>query len=203
MFERFDVSAREAVVQAQLEARTLHHLYLGTEHLLAGVARSEGGTGARLLVRLGLTPELIRDDIVRIIGEGAEGFDERDRDALRSIGIDLEQVRRAVEDSFGPGALDQPARRGRLPRSRSRGRCEGPYVTGHLPFTPRAKKTLELALREAVHLRSASIRTEHILLGICREGDGVAAQILADHGINNGAIRQALADDPDGGAAAL
>jgi ATP-dependent Clp protease ATP-binding subunit ClpA len=76
------------------------------------------------------------------------------------------------------------------------------YV-GQLPFTPRAKKTLELALREAVSLRSVSIRTEHILLGISREGDGVAAQILADHGIDDRAIRRALADDQDGGAAAL
>jgi ATP-dependent Clp protease ATP-binding subunit ClpA len=203
MFERFDAGAREAVVQAQLEAGALHHPYLGTEHLLAGVARSDGSTGARLLARLGLAPDGIRDDIVGIVGEGTgRGFDERDRDALRSIGIDLEQVRHAVEGSFGPGALDRPAQKGWLKRL-GRRRCETTYVTGHLPFTPRAKKTLELSLREAVNLRSGWIGTEHILLGICRVGDGVPAQIMSYKGIDGGAIRRALADDQPGGAAAL
>ena len=55
-------------------------------------------------------------------------------------------------------------------------------MSGHIPFTPRAKKTLELALREALQLRHGHIGTEHILLGIIREGGGVAAQIMRDHG---------------------
>jgi ATP-dependent Clp protease ATP-binding subunit ClpA len=55
-------------------------------------------------------------------------------------------------------------------------------MLGHIPFTPRAKKTLELALREALQLRHNYIGTEHILLGLIREGDGVAAKILKEHG---------------------
>jgi ATP-dependent Clp protease ATP-binding subunit ClpC len=65
--------------------------------------------------------------------------------------------------------------------------------TGHIPFTPRAKKTLELALREALALRHNYIGTEHILLGLIREGDGVAAQILRQHG-DLLAIRMAVVD---------
>src|SRR6266446_5389629 len=55
-------------------------------------------------------------------------------------------------------------------------------MSGHIPFTPRAKKTLELALREALQLQHNYIGTEHILLGLIREGDGVAARILKEHG---------------------
>jgi ATP-dependent Clp protease ATP-binding subunit ClpA len=66
-------------------------------------------------------------------------------------------------------------------------------VSGHIPFTPRAKKTLELALREAVHLGHAYIGTEHILLGLIREGDGVAAQIMKGHA-DLAAIRMAVLD---------
>jgi ATP-dependent Clp protease ATP-binding subunit ClpA len=72
--------------------------------------------------------------------------------------------------------------------------------SGHIPFTPRAKKTLELSLREAVNLGHNYIGTEHILLGLIREGDGVAAQIMKKHG-DLGAIRAAVLDAvPEGEA---
>jgi ATP-dependent Clp protease ATP-binding subunit ClpA len=65
-------------------------------------------------------------------------------------------------------------------------------ASGHIPFTPRAKKTLELALREALQLRHDYIGTEHILLGVIREGDGVAAQILRQHSADLTPIRNAV-----------
>ena len=67
-------------------------------------------------------------------------------------------------------------------------------VTGHIPFTPRAKKVLELALREAVQMRHDSIGTEHILLGVIRQGDGVGAQILKQHFADLGRVRTAVLD---------
>ena len=91
--------------------------------------------------------------------------------ALQALGISLDAMRQAVEDIIGRGA--QP-----LPQS------------GHIPFTPRAKKVLELSLREAVQLRSHYIGTEHILLGLIREGDGVAAQVLASSGVDFNRARQ-------------
>ena len=80
---------------------------------------------------------------------------------LEAHGMTLKGVREEIAELIGPG---KQAQRG-----------------GHIPFTPRAKKTLELALREALQLKHNYIGTEHILLGLMREGDGVAAQIMRKH----------------------
>ena len=69
------------------------------------------------------------------------------------------------------------------------GRGDGPTTSGQIPFTPRAKKVLELALREALHLGHDYIGTEHILLGLVREGEGVAMRVLDEFGADDDAIR--------------
>jgi ATP-dependent Clp protease ATP-binding subunit ClpA len=163
MFERFNDEARQAVALAQEEAGQLRHGWIGTEHLLLGVLRADGG-GARLLKGFGLDHGAVRDDVVRMIGRGEEDID---RDALATLGIDLDAVRERVEKAFGAGAL-----------SRGRG-CGG----GHVPFTPRAKKALELTLRESIALGANELRADHLVLGLLREGDGVAATLLHGHGI--------------------
>jgi ATP-dependent Clp protease ATP-binding subunit ClpA len=190
MFERFTEDAREAVVVAQEQARALRHSWIGTEHLLLGVAGKENAAASRILRRLGLDARTIREDVVRLIGIGGD-FDDRDEEALRTLGIDLDQVRRAVEDTFGPGALERSE-----PPGKYRGRCARPWEAGYLPFTRRAKKSLELALRWAVTMHSGSIGTEHVLLGLAAEGDGVAARVLRLHGIDAGEIRSAVEDHP-------
>ncbi len=91
--------------------------------------------------------------------------------ALESLGIGLDAVRQQVEEIIGRG---QHA------------------PSGHIPFTPRAKKVLELALREAIQLGHNYIGTEHILLGLIREGDGVAAQVLARLGADLNRTRQRI-----------
>ncbi|MBN9158795.1 MULTISPECIES: ATP-dependent Clp protease ATP-binding subunit [unclassified Microbacterium] len=96
-------------------------------------------------------------------GEGAAAK------ALESLGISLESVREQVQDIIGQGQ-QQP--------------------TGHIPFTPRAKKVLELSLREALQLGHNYIGTEHILLGLIREGEGVAAQVLVKLGADLNKVRQ-------------
>jgi hypothetical protein len=88
--------------------------------------------------------------------------------ALESLGISLEAVRAQVEEIIGQG---QSA------------------PTGHIPFTPRAKKVLELSLREALQLGHNYIGTEHILLGLIREGEGVAAQLLVKLGGSRDRVR--------------
>ena len=124
MFERFTDDARQAVVLAQEEAVALHHGWIGTEHLLLGVLRADGD-GARLLAGFGVDAAGVRDDVVRIVGRGE---DDIDRDALATLGIDLDAVRERVERAFGPGALSRrrplPARRDRRGRSRSRARAK-------------------------------------------------------------------------------
>ena len=89
--------------------------------------------------------------------------------ALESLDISLESVRAQVEEIIGPG--------GKEPR-------------GHIPFTPRAKKVLELSLREALQLGHNYIGTEHILLGLLREGEGVAAQVLVKLGADLARVRE-------------
>src|SRR5688500_15713962 len=91
--------------------------------------------------------------------------------ALESLGISLEAVRAQVEEIIGQGQ-------------------QAP--SGHIPFTPRAKKVLELSLREALTLGHNYIGTEHILLGLIREGDGVGAQVLITLGADLSSVRQVV-----------
>ncbi|MDP8957604.1 MAG: dihydroneopterin aldolase [Actinomycetota bacterium] len=91
--------------------------------------------------------------------------------ALESLGINLDSARRRVVEIIGQGAQS--------PR-------------GHIPFTPRAKKVLELSLQEALQLGHNSIGTEHMLLGLVREGEGVAAQVLQDLRADLPGVRQAV-----------
>jgi ATP-dependent Clp protease ATP-binding subunit ClpA len=178
MFERFTNDAREAVVLAQQEAAALRHGWIGTEHVLLGVLRADGD-GARLLAGFGVDDAAgVRDDVVRIVGRGE---DDIDRDALATLGIDLDEVRERVERAFGPGAL--------MRRRRCRRSGIGPMV----PFTARAKKVLELSLREAIDLAERDLRGEHLVLGLLREGDGVAARILAERGVTHAAARERIA----------
>ena len=135
MFERFTERARQVVVLAQEEARTLKHNYIGTEHILLGLLREEEGLAARVLESLEITVERVRAQVVRIVGSGEE------------------------------------------------------VTSGQIPFTPRAKKVLELALREALSLGHNYIGTEHILLGLVRENEGVAARILLDFDADSDKIR--------------
>src|SRR5688500_3197624 len=135
MFERFTERARQVVVLAQEEARTLKHNYIGTEHILLGLLREEEGLAARVLESLDITVERVRAQVVRIVGSGEE------------------------------------------------------VTSGQIPFTPRAKKVLELALREALSLGHIYIGTEHILLGLVRENEGVAARILLDFDADSEKIR--------------
>src|SRR5689334_16932509 len=138
MFERFTERARQVVVLAQDEARTLKHNYIGTEHILLGLLREEEGLAARVLDTLDITVEEVRAQVARIVGQGDE------------------------------------------------------VTTGQIPFTPRAKKVLELALREALSLGHNYIGTEHILLGLVRENEGVAARILLDFDADAEKIRNEI-----------
>ena len=138
MFERFTERARQVVVLAQEEARTLKHNYIGTEHILLGLLREEEGLAARVLEGLEITVEEVRAQVIRIVGSGEE------------------------------------------------------VTSGQIPFTPRAKKVLELALREALSLGHNYIGTEHILLGLVRENEGVAARILTDFDADSEKIRNEI-----------
>ena len=92
---------------------------------------------------------------------------------IESLGVTLEAARAQVREILGEG---------------------GSAPTGHIPFTPRAKKVLELSLREVLDLKKDYIGTEHILLGLIREGDGIGAQILERLGASAEAVRQRVGE---------
>ncbi|MBA3372522.1 MAG: Clp protease [Euzebyaceae bacterium] len=183
MFERFTDRARYTVVLAQTQAREQRASHIGTEHLLVGLLAEGEGVAASVLRSAGLTLEHVRTEILHVVGP--DGLGHEDADALQAIGIDLGTVRARIEEAFGPGALDRAARRGR----RRWRRCHT-GSSGHIPFSPRAKKALELSLREALRLQHNYIGTEHVLLGILHEGRGVAAVVLARRGINADDLRR-------------
>ena len=175
MFERFTPAARQTVVVAQEEARQLRHAYIGTEHLLLGLLSQPGTPSHHVLLRQGLTREQVAEAIVCNLGS-----DELDAAALKAVGIDLADVREKVEAAFGPGALDAP--------SCTRGRA----TSGNRCFTRRAKKVMELALREALALKHNYVGDGHILLGLLRQDDGLAMKVIHDCGVDGAHLRREI-----------
>jgi ATP-dependent Clp protease ATP-binding subunit ClpA len=216
MFERFTGDARAAVARAHEHARRLGHRYIGCEHLLLA-AVSTGGPAAAALCERGITPQAVETEIVRLIGLGqpASLLSALDREALASIGIDLDAVRERVEAAFGPDAFTRAAPaacRGnrpawpkspmtRLPRRGRRSRAAagldaafGAYPTGHLPFTPRAKASLQRSVREALQLGQSYIGVEHLTLALLAMDQGTVPPILAALGASPATLRAAILD---------
>jgi ATP-dependent Clp protease ATP-binding subunit ClpC len=131
MHENFTDRARRVMQLANEEARQLNHEYVGTEHVLLGLVREQGGMAA---------------------------------DLLMSLDIDLTTIRREIEKIVYSGP--------------------GPVTASRLPLTPRTKKAAEYAMEEARTLGQNYVGTEHLLLGLFRENEGVAAQVLLNLGLS-------------------
>lgn len=191
MFERFTSDAREIVVRAQHEARDFAHPWIGTEHLLLGVLAAPDSPSATVLAECGVTLDIARAALGRLVGHG--GFCEGDAAALRTVGIELDQVRRAAEASFGPGALDRPpawrCRRRSLFR-RYRRRLD--HTSGNLPFMPRAKRALERARDEADRCGAGQLDVDDLLLGLLDPKGNMAVELIRQLGADPGLIRARL-----------
>ena len=191
MFERFTQAAREVVVGARDQARQLKHPYIGTEHLLLALLDPAVGAPAAILREAGVDVIAVRRAIQRLVPSPRPALTDEDAEALRTIGIDLQTVLARLEDTLGAEVLSAGAsarpRRGFLRRLGRGARPTG----GRLLFTGRAKKVLELSLREAMALNHHHIGSEHILLGLIREGQGLAARVLVDAGVDLSAVRRA------------
>ena len=133
-FDRFDDDARRVLTYAQEEAVRFEHHYIGTEHILLGLVRVEGGVASRVLDDLGVDPEKIRTAVEFIVGRGGN----------MSLEVGL---------------------------------------------TPRAKRVIELAIDEARRLEHGYVGTEHLLLGLVREGEGIAAGVLESLGVDLAKVR--------------
>ena len=146
MFERFTVDARDAVINAQSEARALGHRSVGTEHLLLGVLGVEHGTAARALAAVGLTPQRARDEVAAIAGQG------------------------------------------------------NAYTHGSIPFEPRLRRTLDVAMQEAMSLGHDEVGTEHLAFALLAEREGIAGRVLeqvAERGVVRDALMEAMASPPE------
>ncbi len=145
---RFSAGAQKVVLISQEEAKKLNHDYVGTEHLLLGLAYAQGEISSKILKDLGVSGDKIKQEIEQLIGVG-----------------------------------------------------DNLVVLADIPFTPRAKKVLEHSFEEAQMLDQNIIGTEHILLGITSEDEGVAATILSNFGITREIIRTAVLKEITSGGA--
>lgn len=170
MFERFTRDAQIAIMLAQEEAREFNVDEVTPQYLLLGVLRAAGHDLSGVLTGFGVTVDVVRGRLAEASSTAGESFEE-DADALRAIGIDLRAVRDSVARTFGADAFDQA-----LSRSGRRRRWRG-----HISFTRPAKKTVELALREALAHKDKDIRCEHIVLAILRGGDKATVGLVTEH----------------------
>ena len=196
MFERFTRDARTVVVSTQELCRSLGVDEVRPVHLL--LALTEDDSGAReVLAAHGLTPDAVGAAIGVPRRAPSAPLDDDDAAALRSLGIDLDAIREAVNQQFGDGALeaaasaegdpgdDGPAGDGDLAR-------QGLGRGGHVRFGRGAKKVLELALREAVREHSREIRSEHIALAVLRTDDDAVRMLLGSLGVDVRTLRADL-----------
>jgi ATP-dependent Clp protease ATP-binding subunit ClpC len=141
--DRLTGATQQALRASEDAALDLRHGYIGTEHLLLGLARQQGDAAAEILRGFGLTPERVRGSIVRIVGAGSE-----------------------------------PVSADRRP----------------LPATPRLKKVLQEATRERVQHGIDDTTTEHLLLALVRDGEGVATKVLIELEVPLGAVEVAVTE---------
>ncbi len=163
MFERFTDKARKVVSLALAKAKEQGDDQIRLAHMLYGLAAAEG-VAARVLASLGVDAAAVEREIGRASGappgpigsrdEAADG----DAEALATIGIDLDEIKRRIEESFGPGALERVPLTPKSPLN----------WTGRLPLNEQAKLALALSLKEARALHHNYIGTEHVLLGVLR-----------------------------------
>ncbi|MBA2944476.1 Clp protease N-terminal domain-containing protein [Streptomyces himalayensis] len=180
MFERFTKHARAVVTGAVEHAERLDAGSVGEEHMLLALLDREGSRASFALASLGVTGR--RESVERSLAEARRrgGLSQADTDALAGLGIDVTEIVSRVEEVHGVGALDDDTSR------RGRGRR-----TGRRPFGPEAKSTLEKSLRIALGRGDRSIGDEHILLALTAR-PGIAAEVLAEHGVTYGAVERVL-----------
>jgi ATP-dependent Clp protease ATP-binding subunit ClpA len=142
-------------------ARRLGHTYVGTEHVLLALVRDSDDSATRLLARMGVTADAVEQSLACWL-DGGTSTQRIDPHALATLGIDLEAVRERLEQTFGPGALEQTR-------------------AGCLSIAPRLKMALAYALD---HAAGEPLRAEHVLLGMLSVPDSVAARALAEHGVS-------------------
>jgi ATP-dependent Clp protease ATP-binding subunit ClpA len=172
--KRTDRAGDRYIVAGAEEARRLGHSYVGTEHILLALTSDPQSGATRVLSRLGITHDALKDAFI-----GQLWAPRIDPDALAALGIDLETVRERLEESFGPRALEK-THAGMLEPTGAAIQC----------VAPRVKQALEHAVERA---GDGQLRDEHVLLGMLRVPDSVAARALAELAVSLAAV-EAIVD---------
>ena len=183
MFERFTTAARSVVIQAREHAVRSGHREIEAQDLLLGVLDDVDGIPARVLSQLGIADP-------STLSGSTDTPEPSDAAALKSIGIDLDAVRRRAEETFGPGALDRQRRqRAGLFGRRTSG--------GHLPLSREAKASLEQAVRSATAERHRYLGSEHLFLGLLSTEESTSLVLLRRLGVTEDAagLRRRVLDE--------
>jgi ATP-dependent Clp protease ATP-binding subunit ClpA len=193
VFERFSREAQSVLVEAQHVALELGQEHISPGHILCGCAAGREPTAGDPLRAHGITEESLRRLLPR---SGETSGTEIDREALRAIGIDYEGVRKAVDQTFGSGALESAPDR-RTPSSKARNRGAGIQLARRPPFSAQAKRSLGLALRVAVELHDNRIEAGHLLLGLLRLDDDFISSVVHQSGTTVARLSAAVLERVD------
>ena len=162
-------------------------MWVGTEHVLLAVADAPGGI-SDLFAAHGVTQTTIEAGIRTHVN----ATDDADRQALSAVGIDLDRVQESLGDTAEPSPLEMQVDRARKWFNRSRPPQDRRPRGQALPFTPAAKKALELALPASLRLRQSTIEPVHLALGVLEQDGGVARAVLTDLNVDAGALKREL-----------
>lgn len=168
LYDRFTALAKRAMVGARDAATSLGHDFIGTEHLLLGLAQT-AGTAGEVLRAQGVELDRLRAETQRqLTARGtAATHGVAATDALASVGIDVGEIRRRAEASFGTGSFQFP----------------------RAAFSLSAKRAVKAALRHAREVGQERIDTEHLLLGVLDDESDATIQVLTALGIDAGTLR--------------
>ena len=172
MFERFTRNARAVVVDAQRIAVKVGAPEVRPAHLFESLVAKDDTLAMQVMADLGAPGDELRRVVRGLMTQYSDGLDADDAEALKLLGIDLDDVIRRIDTELNDGC--------------------GPIPKGHKRFGKESKKVLELSLREALQLGDSFIGTEHVLLGILRQGDKVALETLEAFDISVADVRRAV-----------
>jgi ATP-dependent Clp protease ATP-binding subunit ClpA len=179
MLERFTRNARDVVLRAHEEARRSGAAEVSPSHLFETLVAADGVLAVHVLEDLGAPRDEVRRVVRGLAGYRPGELREDDAEALRLLGIDLDDVMRRIDLDLGGQDEATPAGPGKVRHSRPR-------------FAKASKKVLELALRESIRLGDGFIGTEHVLLGLVRAGDPVVLGTLEAFDLTPDDVRRAV-----------
>jgi ATP-dependent Clp protease ATP-binding subunit ClpA len=174
MLERFTRNARAVVVGAQDVAARARAAEVRPAHLLESLVATDSILAMKVLADLGAPGDEVRRVVRGLATQYSDGLDSDDAEALKLLGIDLDDVLSRIEGDLAESG--------------------GPIPKGHKRFARQSKKVLELSLREAEQLGDNFIGTEHLLLGLIRAGDTTVLQTLAAFDLDPDDVRRGVGD---------